>query len=123
MATQIFGTGSVPAGEPPKRNGALLQGYFTGGMVPCPVGCGGASEVVRLGTLADGSGELWFECTSCAQRARVDVPVATAAERAQVAADLDADRAPACPRHSRREELQRRGRRLLCGACGVVFRG
>jgi hypothetical protein len=100
----------------------VLRGFFTGTEVPCPVGCGGSSELVRTGTRADGGGEVWFECLSCAQRRRYDVPAATPGERRAVAEELAANRDPACPRHALREPLKRRGRQLVCGRCGVRFR-
>jgi predicted RNA-binding Zn-ribbon protein involved in translation (DUF1610 family) len=90
-------------------------------MVPCPVGCGGFSEIVRVGTLADGRGEIWFECLSCAQRRMFDVPAATAEESAAVAKAGEAGHEPTCPRHGRAVALRRRGRQYVCPACGVVF--
>src|SRR5690606_9232995 len=38
----------------------VLRSFYIGGVVPCPVGCGGSSELVRNATLPDGGGEIWF---------------------------------------------------------------
>lgn len=100
----------------------VLRGFFLGVEVPCPVGCGGRSELVRTGTRPDGGGEVWFECRSCAQRRHYTVPPPTPGEMRSIAEDLSNNRAPACPRHALREPLTRRGRQLLCGRCGVSYR-
>lgn len=100
----------------------VLRSFYLGGIVPCPVGCGGGSELVRTGTLPDGGGELWFECRSCAQRRNYFVPPATPLERRSVAEALTANREPICPRHALHEPLRRRGRQLVCGRCGVLYR-
>jgi hypothetical protein len=121
MATRMQ-TGDTDRGRSAVVRRGVLEEFYAGEPVPCPVGCGGESELVRTGTRADGSGEVWFECRSCAQRRRYDVPAATRAERSEVAAELAADREPTCPRHGPREALKRRGRQLFCGMCGVVFR-
>lgn len=99
-----------------------LSAFYAGSAVPCPVGCGGASQVVRVGTLADGGGDLWLECSSCAQRGRYAVPVATSAERAAVALAFREGQDTTCPRHTYRPVLQRRGRHLVCPDCGVRYR-
>lgn len=101
---------------------ALFQRYYAGLNMPCHVGCGGSVEVVRVGTVSNGGGELWVECGSCAQRARYVVPAASEDERLGVARALDGGGEAACPRHVLRVPLQRRGRQLVCPECGVRFR-
>lgn len=91
-------------------------------MVPCPVGCGGFSEVVRVGTLDSGAGEIWFECLSCAQRRMFEVRKATKKEGAAIAAAADEEgHELQCPRHARPVILRRRGRDFVCPECGVIF--
>jgi RNA 3'-terminal phosphate cyclase len=90
-------------------------------MVPCPVGCGGFSEVVRVGTLPNGSGEVWFECLSCAQRRQFILPKATRNENAEVAKAEEEGREAVCPRHKVHVALRRRGRQFVCPTCGVVY--
>jgi len=100
----------------------VIRSFYIGGIVPCPVGCGGNSELVRNGTLPDGGGEVWFECRSCAQRRNYRLPPATPGERRAVAEVLATNREPSCPRHALHEPLKRRGRQLICGRCGVRYR-
>ena len=108
--------------SPPLQETDPLGAYLAGEMVPCPVGCGGFSEVVRIGTLESGAGEVWFECLSCAQRRMYEVPAATPAELASVAAAAeDEARETICPRHTRPVGLRRRGRGFVCPECGVAF--
>jgi hypothetical protein len=91
-------------------------------MVPCPVGCGGFSEIVRVGTLDSGAGEVWFECLSCAQRRMFEVPKATPEETAAIAAAAEVEGHDLqCPRHGRTVTLRRRGRDFVCPECGVMF--
>lgn len=104
------------------RKKEMLERLYAGGPLPCGVGCGGTSEVVRVTTTPKGGGEVWLECLSCVQRVQLQVPPATAPEKGRVTKDLRADREPACPRHGRRMILVRRGRRLACPGCGVVYR-
>jgi hypothetical protein len=95
---------------------------MAGEMVPCPVGCGGFSEVVRVGSLENGAGEVWFECLSCAQRKAFEIPAATKEENAVVHETAETEgKEPICPRHTRPVQLRRRGRQFVCPACGVVF--
>jgi hypothetical protein len=86
------------------------------------MGCYGAMERVAVNTQADGSGELWFECSSCAQRVSYTAPKATPKERAQVEEMLETGQETVCPRHFVRPVLRRRGRQLACPECGVVYR-
>lgn len=109
------------ASRPLRRDG-MLHLFYAGQPVPCPVGCGGSAEVVRVGTADSGAGELWLECASCAQRRRYEVPRAGQAEKRSVSTALRAGRATSCPRHSAPVALAPRGRQLVCPACGVVFR-
>lgn len=99
-----------------------LGTFYSGGRLPCPVGCGGVSQVVRVGAMACGRGELWLECGSCAQRGRYPVPEATERERQGIEEALKAGRDLICPRHLHRAILQRRGRGLVCPDCGVRYR-
>lgn len=109
--------------EPAPDRDAMLDRYYAGGELPCPVGCGDRAEVVRVSTTEDGEGVLWVECRGCAQRLRYLVPEATPAERQRVEDALgESGREPACPRHRRRIGLVRRGRELVCSACGVRYR-
>ncbi|MGH7503831.1 MAG: hypothetical protein ACREL7_19050 [Longimicrobiales bacterium] len=108
--------------SPPLQKTDPLGAYLAGEMVPCPVGCGGFSEVVRVGSLESRAGEVWFECLSCAQRRAFEIPKATKAENAAVSETAETDgREPVCPRHQRPVQLRRRGRQFVCPACGVVF--
>jgi hypothetical protein len=107
--------------SPPLQETDPLAAYLAGEMVPCPVGCGGFSEVVRVGTLESGAGEVWFECLSCAQRRMFEVPAATEAESAAIANAGEEGHEPHCPRHGRPTPVRRRGRQFVCPACGLVF--
>jgi hypothetical protein len=107
--------------SPPLQETDPLAAYLAGEMVPCPVGCGGFSEIVRVGTLESGAGEVWFECLSCAQRRMFEVPAATEAESAAIASAGEEGHEPHCPRHGRPTAVRRRGRQFVCPACGVVF--
>lgn len=101
----------------------VRERYYAGERLPCPVGCGGAAEVVRVLSREEGGGDLWLECGSCAQRGCVELPAASDEERVAVEiAFAEGGEAP-CPRHARRVLLQRRGRQLACPECGVRFRG
>lgn len=121
MATRI-GTGHR-AGHAGDRDGrGIFERYYAGEKVPCHVGCGGSAEVVRVATAADGAGELWVECRSCAQRVRYEVPPASVEERRAVERALDGGTDAVCPRHAWRTLLQRRGRQLVCPECGVRYR-
>ncbi len=104
------------------RRGGPLRLFYAGEPLPCPVGCGGSAEVVRVGTSDAGGGELWLECASCAQRQRYDVPRAGQAEKRRVSTAVRAGRRTSCPRHAAPVALAPRGRQLVCPACGVVFR-
>jgi len=107
--------------SPPLQQTDPLGAYLAGQMVPCPVGCGGFSEVVRVATLENGSGEVWFECLSCAQRRQFVLPKASKSENADIRAAEEEGRDALCPRHSVPVSLRRRGRQFVCPACGVVF--
>jgi len=115
-ATRRSGTDRAPLHD------ATLGRFYAGEPIPCPVGCGGNADVVRVGTSESGGGELWLECTSCAQRRRYDVPRAALAEKLTVSSALRARRTTCCPRHATPVALTPRGRQLVCPACGVVFR-
>ncbi len=101
---------------------ALLQSFYAGNQMPCPVGCGGTLHAVRVGTLDDGRGDLWLECGCCAQRERVTVPPATPEERSALHAAPVPGGTPICPRHAGRVPLRQYGRQLVCPECGVRFR-
>ena len=108
--------------SPPLQETDPLAAYLAGEMVPCPVGCGGFSEVVRVATLESGAGDIWFECLSCAQRRSFEVPAATAEERRAVLAAAESEgHEPLCPRHGKPVALRRRGKDFVCPACGVIF--
>jgi hypothetical protein len=107
--------------SPPLEQTDPLRHYLAGEMVPCPVGCGGFSEVVRISTMEGGAGEVWFECLSCAQRRMFELAAATQEERAHIFAELEQGHEPFCPRHSKSVQLRRRGRHLACPECGVQF--
>lgn len=100
----------------------VLERFYAGVGTPCPVGCGGTAQAVRVSTTPRGGGEVWLECTSCAQRARYEVPPATPAEKRKVTIAAKAGGEPVCPRHAGRVTLRARGRQLFCPECGVVFR-
>jgi hypothetical protein len=107
--------------SPPLEQTDPLKHYLAGEMVPCPVGCGGFSEVVRISTMEGGAGEIWFECLSCAQRKMFEIPAATEEERRQVFAAVEGGVEPLCPRHSKAVQLRRRGRDFMCPECGVAY--
>ncbi|MEX1181625.1 MAG: hypothetical protein WEF86_00200 [Gemmatimonadota bacterium] len=107
--------------SPPLEKTEPLKHYLAGEMVPCPVGCGGFSEVVRVSTMENGAGEVWFECLSCAQRRMFELDPASLQERTAIFAELEAGREPFCPRHGKQVQLRRRGRDLACPECGVAF--
>jgi hypothetical protein len=107
--------------SPPLEKTDPLKHYLAGDMVPCPVGCGGFSEVVRISTMENGAGEVWFECLSCAQRKMFVIPPATMEERTKIAAELESGQEPYCPRHTKQVQLRRRGRDFVCPECGVAF--
>lgn len=113
------GDGLLPGSVIPA---ALLQSYYAGEQIECPLGCGGVVHAVRVRTLDNGGGDLWFECGCCAQRNRVIAPPATAAERSALEAVLPPGAAHHCPRHAVRVALRQNGRQLLCPECGVRFR-
>lgn len=98
-----------------------IRRYYAGESVPCPVGCGGVAEAVRVSTTPAGGGEIWLECTACAQRERYEVPPATDLERRRVMQALAEGREVVCPRHAAVVGLRKRGRQLACPACGVVY--
>jgi hypothetical protein len=107
--------------SPPLEQTDPLKHYLAGEMVPCPVGCGGFSEVVRVSTMENGAGEIWFECLSCAQRRMFIMDPATVEERRGVFSELEQGYEPYCPRHGKQVQLRRRGRDLVCPECGVRF--
>jgi len=95
--------------------------YYRGGSLPCPAGCGGAAERVRVVTTEMGGGEVWLECKSCAQRGSFELPPPTAEERAEVREAVRGGRGVGCPRHWHPVQLRRRGRDLVCPECGVLY--
>jgi len=110
-------------GHPPAlHQDGMLHLFYAGQPVPCPVGCGGTAEVVRVSTSDSGAGELWLGGGRGAQRQRYEVPRAGQAEKRSVSTALRAGRATWCPRHAAPVALTPRGRQLVCPACGVVFR-
>lgn len=115
------GSDGLPEGVMPER--ALLQRFYAGERLPCPVGCGGTVAAVRVSTLNDGRGDLWLECDSCAQRERVTIPAATPEERSELQLAQEPGALPVCPRHHWRIPLRNHGRQLVCPECGVRFRG
>jgi hypothetical protein len=106
--------------SPPLTKTDPMAHYLAGEMVPCPVGCGGFSEVVHVSTMPNGAGEVWFECLSCAQRKSYRVARATPDEIARVMESADSGE-PICVRCSRNAILRRRGRQLVCPDCGVIY--
>lgn len=102
--------------------GALLQSFYAGEQIPCPVGCGGTAHAVRVGTLRDGGGQLWLECSCCAQRELITVPPATTTELSSIPTLPAPGETLVCPRHAGRVPLRQQGRRLVCPECGVRFR-
>lgn len=102
--------------------GMLLQSFYAGEQIPCPVGCGGTAHAVRVVTLGDGCGELWLECSCCAQRERITVPSATRQEISAIPTLPAPGETLLCPRHAGRVPLRQQGRRLVCPECGVRFR-
>jgi hypothetical protein len=107
--------------SPPLEKTDPLKHYLAGEMVPCPVGCGGFSEVVRVSTMENSGGEVWFECLSCAQRKMFVIPPGTAEERKKIFTELEAGHEPLCPKHTKTVPLRRRGRDFVCPECGVQF--
>jgi hypothetical protein len=108
--------------SPPLQQTDPMKHYLAGEMVPCPVGCGAFSEVVRISTREDGSGEVWFECLSCAQRRQFTVPAATAADVQGIRAQTEAGQEAHCLRHGERTvPLRRRGAAFVCPECGVAY--
>jgi hypothetical protein len=102
----------------------VMTRYLRGESPACPVGCGGMAQVVRVSPGANGAGEIWLECLSCAQRERFEIPAPSAQERDTVFATLEAGNEPQCPRHSGRYvPLRRRGRDLVCPECGILIAG
>jgi predicted RNA-binding Zn-ribbon protein involved in translation (DUF1610 family) len=98
--------------------------YLAGETPMCPVGCGGMAQVVRVGSLPNGAGDVWLECLSCAQRERFEIPAPTAQERQAAFDQLEAGNEPTCPRHGGRwVQLRRRGRDFACPDCGILIAG
>jgi hypothetical protein len=109
--------------SPEQIRAGVIKRYLAGETPTCPVGCGGIAEVVRVGTLEDGAGEVWIECLSCAQREKFVIPKATPAERDAANRAMEEIGEAMCPRHGRTVQLRRRGRDLVCPECGVLFPG
>jgi len=107
--------------SPEQIREGVLKKYLETGQPSCPVGCGGIAEVVRVGTLEDGAGEVWIECLSCAQRDRFIIPKASATERQTALHAMEEIGEAQCPRHGRNIQLRRRGRDLVCPDCGVLY--
>jgi hypothetical protein len=89
--------------------------------MPCWGKTATPTEVVRISTMENGSGEVWFECLSCAQRRMFELAAATEEERKQVFAAVEGGVEPLCPRHSKPVQVRRRGRDFVCPECGVAF--
>ena len=108
--------------SPPLQQTDPMKHYLAGEMVPCPVGCGGFSEVVRISTREDGSGEVWFECLSCAQRRAFEVARAEPADIQTIRQQLERGQEAHCLRHGDRTvALRRRGMAFVCPECGVAY--
>jgi hypothetical protein len=107
--------------SPEQIRAGVLKKYLETGQPSCPVGCGGIAEVVRVGTLEDGTGEVWIECLSCAQRERFLITRATLAEQQAAQHAMEEAGEALCPRHGRHIQLRRRGRDLVCPDCGVLY--
>lgn len=124
MATRIErGWEGGRGGRSTRKPSKELESFYAAEDVPCPVGCGGVSEVLRVATASDGSGELWMECTSCAQRKRYTVPRASSEEKKRTLEAIEAGDSARCKRHADEMMLERRGRGLICPSCGVLYRG
>ena len=109
--------------SPPLQQTDPLRHYLAGEMVPCPVGCGAFSEVVRIGTRENGAGEVWFECLSCAQRRAFEVPLASPADVKHIHEQTEGGQEAHCLRHGDRlVPLRRRGLDYVCPECGVAYR-
>jgi hypothetical protein len=108
--------------SPPLQQTDPMRHYLAGEMVPCPVGCGAFSEVVRISTRENGAGEVWFECLSCAQRRAFEVPPASAEDKQRIRAQAEAGQEAHCLRHGGRiVALRRRGMAYVCPECGVAY--
>lgn len=107
--------------SPEQIRAGVQKKYLETGQSSCPVGCGGIAEVVRVGTLEDGSGEVWIECLSCAQRQRFIISKVTQTERQTALHAMEEIGEALCPRHGRSVPLRRRGRDLVCPDCGVLY--
>ncbi|HSJ15221.1 MAG TPA: hypothetical protein VK939_12445 [Longimicrobiales bacterium] len=108
--------------SPPLQQTDPMKHYLAGEMVPCPVGCGGFSEVVRISTREGGSGEVWFECLSCAQRRAFEVPGAKPEDIRTVRQQLESGQEARCLRHGERVvALRRRGQAFVCPECAVAY--
>ena len=107
--------------SPEQIRAGVLKKFLAGEQATCPVGCGGIAEIVRVGTLPDGSGEVWIECLSCAQREKFVITKASPAERQAAQKGMEEIGEALCPRHGRPVQLRRRGRDLVCPECGVLF--
>lgn len=108
--------------SPPLQQTDPMKHYLAGEMVPCPVGCGAFSEVVRISTRENGAGEVWFECLSCAQRRAFEVPPASPQDRKRIREQAEAGQEAHCLRHgSRIVALRRRGMAYVCPECGVAY--
>jgi predicted RNA-binding Zn-ribbon protein involved in translation (DUF1610 family) len=107
-----------PVNEPIE---VILARFYNGEPLTCRR-CGSTTETVRVGTRADGGGELWTECMSCAQRDHYEIPKATPEEKIKAMDAQDFAPEGVCPRHRIRVTLRRRGRQFVCPDCGVVYR-
>jgi hypothetical protein len=122
MATRIEHGREDRRGAGPRKTDREVELFYAAEELPCPVGCGGASEILRVATRPDGGGELWMECTSCAQRKRYTVPRASSQEKKRAQASLAAGDSARCWRHADERLLEKRGRGLICPSCGVLYR-